>query len=127
MIGALIPPQAKLAIGAVLIVGAFAGGWTVRGWSEAKDREAEIAARIEQANADNKRAFDALHESMQRNNAAFTARDAAMRAARQERDHAISEIERLKRANKELADWAAARLPGDVVKRVLNVPPAGRP
>lgn len=127
MITAIIPPQAKLIAAGVALIAAAAGGWTVRGWSEAKDREKEIAARIEQANADNKRAFDALHAAMQRNAAAYAGRDAATRAARQERDHAYSEIDRLKRENEEMAKWTRTRLPGGIVERVLNLPPADRP
>lgn len=127
MITSLVPPQAKLAIAGAALIAAAYGGWTVRGWSEAKDREKEIAGRIEQANADNKRAFDALHDAMQRNAAAYAGRDAATRTARQERDHAYTEIERIKREQKQVADWADTRLPGAVVNRVLNVPPADSP
>lgn len=123
----LIPPQAKLIAAGVALIAAAYGGWTMRGWSEAKDREKEIAARIEQVNADNKRAFDELHNSMQRNAAAYAGRDAATRAARQERDHAYTEIERIKREQKHVADWADTRLPGGIVERVLNLPPADRP
>ena len=123
----IIPPQAKLAAAAIALIVATYSGWTVRGWSEAKDREKEINARIEQANAENQAAFDALHAAMQRNAAAFAGRDAATRTARQERDHAYTEIERIKREQKQVADWADTRLPGAVVNRVLNVPPAGGP